>query len=96
MSVSHATAIPSISVSSAFETLPGVSSTISAAPRRSTATCTACWKTVIPKRCAHQRVHPWVWGSTQSSTITGDSTISTSSSASRISIWNTSSSATTT
>ena len=48
---------------------------------------------MIGKRCAHQRVQPCVCGSTQSSTISGESTIRTSRSASRISIWKTSSSA---
>ena len=55
----------------AFAVLPGTSSTISAEPKRRTSSWIACWKTVIGKRSAHQRVQPCVWDSTQSSTISG-------------------------
>ena len=85
--VSQHTAMPSSSVSRAFDRLPGVSSTISAEPSRRTIIWTACWKTVIGKRFAHQRAQPWVWGSTHSSAATGARTMSMSMRASRISIW---------
>ena len=64
-SVRAAMAMPRSRVSSASAGPPGTSSTISAAPRRSTTSWTTCWKTVIGKRCAHQRVQPCVCGSTQ-------------------------------